>query len=97
MKFEFHPDVFSDVDEIMTFYESQAGSALADDFYKEFRQSVLLAASDPGRFRIRIGDIRRTNLRRFPFHFLFRVVDGRLRVLVVRHHRRNPQYGILRE
>ena len=52
MEFEFHPDVFSDLDEIMTFYESQAGSALADDFYKEFRQCVLLAASDPGRFRI---------------------------------------------
>ena len=33
------------------------------------------------------------NLERFPFHFLFRIVDDRVRVLVVRHHSRRPSLG----
>jgi hypothetical protein len=36
------------------------------------------------------------NLDRFPYHFLFRIVDDGVRVLVVRHHSRHPSLGIRR-
>jgi hypothetical protein len=36
------------------------------------------------------------NLERFPFHFLYRIVDDRVRILVVRHHRRRPSLGMHR-
>src|SRR5271166_1435565 len=39
---------------------------------------------------IRERDIRRANLRRFPYHFLFRGVGHEVRILVVRHHHRFP-------
>ena len=41
-------------------------------------------------------DLRRVYLERFPFHFLFRIVDDRVRILVVRHHGRRPSLGLTR-
>jgi hypothetical protein len=38
----------------------------------------------------------RVNLRRFPYHFLFRIVGDSVRILVVRHDRRHPSFGIRR-
>jgi hypothetical protein len=32
-------------------------------------------------------------LRRFPYHFLFRVVAHEVRILIVRHHHRYPSFG----
>ena len=40
---------------------------------------------------------RRANFPSFPYHLIFReTVDG-VRVLVLRHHRRHPDYGLSRE
>jgi hypothetical protein len=33
------------------------------------------------------------NLERFPYHFLFRIVNDRVRILVIRHHRRRSSLG----
>jgi plasmid stabilization system protein ParE len=96
MRVVFHPKVYSDVSKIMEYYEQVATEALADEFYREFRAIVARAAHRPESFRIRTRDIRRANLRRFPFHFFFRVVEGSIRILVVRHHKRYPFLGIRR-
>ena len=39
---------------------------------------------------------QRADLRRFPYHFLFRIVDDSVRILVVRHHRRHPSLAMTR-
>jgi plasmid stabilization system protein ParE len=97
MRVILHPKVHSDVDAIMTYYERVASRELADDFYAELRRFIREAAETPESFSIRERDIRRVNLRRFPYHFLFRIVgDDVVRVLVVRHHRRHPSLGIHR-
>ena len=41
-------------------------------------------------------DLRRANLKRFPYHFLFRVLPDRIRVTAVRHHKQNPQASLQR-
>jgi len=51
------------------------------------------AAARPESFSIRERDIRRVNLERFPYHFLFRIVGDVFRILVVRHHSRHPSLG----
>jgi hypothetical protein len=43
---------------------------------------MLDAAERPESFSIREGDIRRVNLHRFPYHFLFRIVGDEVRILV---------------
>lgn len=92
----FHPKVYSDIDEIMEYYERVATSELADEFYSELRYYMQQAAERPESFAIRERDLRRVNLQRFPYHFLFRIVGDVVRVLVVRHHRRRPTVGVRR-
>jgi plasmid stabilization system protein ParE len=40
--------------------------------------------------------LRRANLQRFPYHFLYRILSDHIRVLAVRHHRQSPQFGLQR-
>ncbi len=80
----------------MEYYERVASRELADDFYVELRRFMLDAAERPESFSIRERDLRRVNLHRFPYHFLFRIAGDAVRVLVVRHHRRHPSLGIHR-
>ncbi len=96
MRVILHPKVHSDVDAIMDYYERVASRDLADDFYAELRRFISDAAERPESFSIRERDIRRVNLRRFPYHFLFRIVGDVVRVLVVRHHRRHPLFSVHR-
>lgn len=96
MRLVLHREVHSDVDAIMGYYERVASRDLADDFYAELRHFMLDAAARPESFSIRGRGLRRVNLHRFPYHFLFRIVGGAVRILVVRHHRRHPSLGIHR-
>jgi len=96
MRLILHPKVYSDIDKIMQYYEQVAAPELADEFYAELRHFIQAAVERPESFSIRDRDIRRVNLRRFPYHFLFRVVGDAVRILVVRHNRRHPFLGIRR-
>jgi plasmid stabilization system protein ParE len=78
----------------MDYYEGVAGPKLADEFYTELRLFFQKAANSPEAYDIREHDLRRVNLQRFPYHFFFRLVRDRVRILVVRHHRRHPSLGL---
>jgi len=96
MRLVFHPKVYSDIDKIMEYYEQVATPELADEFYMELRHCFAEVAGKPESFSIRQRDIRRVNLGRFPYHFLFRISADAVRILVVRHHSRHPSLGIRR-
>ena len=96
MRLEFHRQIASDISRIMDYYEDVAGPKLADEFYSELRFFFQKAADSPEAYDIREQDLRRVNLERFPYHFLFRIVRDRVRILVVRHHRRRPSLGLHR-
>jgi plasmid stabilization system protein ParE len=90
MRLVLHPKVYSDIDSIMKYYEQVASPERADEFYSELRHLMTQVARAPQRFSTREQGIRRANLHRFPYHFLFRVVAGAVRILVVRHYSRHP-------
>jgi plasmid stabilization system protein ParE len=96
MRLLLHPKVYSDIDQIMAHYERVASAELADEFYAELKRYLDEASVRPENFSIRIHDLRRVNLQRFPYHFLFRIVGNVVRVLVVRHHKRHPSLGTKR-
>ena len=96
MRLVLHPKVYSDIDEIMGYYERVATRQLADEFWAELRYYMQQATERPQSFAIRERDLRRVNLQRFPYHFLFRIVGDVVRILVVRHHGRRPTVGISR-
>ena len=93
MRLELHPLADADISRIIDHYEAAGGPDLADEFYSELRVFLKKAAQTPEGYAIRERDIRRVNLDRFPFHFLYRVVGNRVRILAVRHDRRRPSLG----
>lgn len=96
MRLEFHRQVASDIFGIMEYYEDVAGPKLADEFYSELRSFFQKASHSPEAYDIRERDLRRVNLDTFPYHFFFRIVRDRVRILIVRHHKRNPSFGLQR-
>ncbi len=96
MRLVFHPRVHADLVEIMAYYERVGAPGLVEAFYAEFLEYANQAAAAPASFASRIRNIRRADLRRFPYHILFRVSIDSVRVLVVRHHRRRPSLGLAR-
>lgn len=97
MRVLFHRHVRHDVRAIVDFYREEAGQRLADEFFDELMDRIQQAAGHPGRFPIFNKHLRRANLRRFPYHFLYTESVSGIRVLVVRHHRRNPSFGMERK
>jgi len=96
MRLEFHRQIASDISRIMKYYEDVSEQQLANEFYSELRSFFQKAADSPEAYDIRERDLRRVNLERFPYHFLFRIVRDQVRILVVRHHRRRPSLGLHR-
>lgn len=96
MRLEFHKQVYSDIARIMEYYEDVAGRQLAGEFYAELKLYFQKATESPESYIVHERDLRRVNLNRFPYHFFFRIIEDRVRVLVVRHHKRRPSLGLYR-
>ena len=97
MRLVFHPEIYSDISQIMEYYGQVANKELADEFCRELLYSLEKAGERPGSFAICERDIRRVNLQRFPYYFLFRIIGDSVRILVVRHHNRHPSFGLERQ
>jgi hypothetical protein len=96
MNLIYHRNVQRDVSAMLEYYDSVGGPGLGDAFFEEFMAYVALALESPIRVHPIEGDLRRANLSRFPYHFLYRIHGDTLRILVVRHHHRDPAYGLKR-
>jgi plasmid stabilization system protein ParE len=93
---EYHPAVEQDVADALQRYDA-VSQKLGNEFESELRRMISLAAANPGKFhRIKAG-IHRANLIRFPYHFIYREITGGIRVTLVRHHRRHPDFEMKRE
>jgi plasmid stabilization system protein ParE len=57
-----HPEVYSDIDEIMGYYERVATPQLAAEFYSELRHYMQHAVERPESFPVLERDLRRVNL-----------------------------------
>lgn len=69
MRLRFHPRVAADISRIMSYYEEVGGQRLAEEFYAELRACFLRAGAEPESYAIRVRDLRRVNLERFPYDF----------------------------
>jgi plasmid stabilization system protein ParE len=94
MSIEYHPLVERDVSNILTHYDS-INAVLGDEFWLELQRALKQAEAAPTHHHFD-GKLRRVNLKRFPYHFLFREIPGGVRILVVRHDRMRPTFGTRR-
>jgi plasmid stabilization system protein ParE len=86
-----------DMDDVIRYYREEAGDVVADRFFETFLQCVDRALHSP-EFYHRVSPIlRRTDIPGFPYHFLYRMTDRGIRVLVLRHDRRHPSFGLRRK
>lgn len=88
----YHPSVPKEVREIVAYYE-EISPKLADEFWTELLVAIDYATKYPERHHFDSSGRRRSNLQRFPYHFVFRTFSERIRVTVVRHNRRSPDFG----
>ena len=92
----YHPEMQKEVREILSFY-SEISERLADDFWDELSEAVEYARQYPERHHFDASGRRRSNLSRFPYHFIFRVSPEFVKVTVVKHNSRSPGYGSRRK
>lgn len=97
MNLIYHRSVQSDVSAVLNYYDEAGGPELGDAFFDEFMVFTALVLENPVRFHPISGDLRRANLNRFPYHFLYRIQGDTIRILVVRYHHRDPSHGLKRK
>ena len=68
----FHKLVQRDVSGVLRYYSDEADEALADRFYDAFLHTVEQALSNPQHFHFLLDPVRRANIPKFPYHFLYR-------------------------
>lgn len=95
MELRFHRRVQHDLNEALTRYH-EVSEALGEDFFAEFQLGLAKVCRNPRFFHFDASGLRRCNLDRFPYHFLYDIRGGTIRVWVLRHDRRSPGLGTAR-
>lgn len=91
----YHPKVPAEVRAYLDHYEAISPD-LGDSFWQELTEAIEYVRNHPERHHFDRTGRRRSNLRRFPIHFLFRILPDTIRITAVRHDRQNPGYGSAR-
>ncbi len=100
MPYRFHKLVQTkDVDGAVDYYRDHASEKIAGDFYDELVAVIDHAAQNPTYHHpdSYAAQLRRANLNRFPYHFLYQIRPGYIYIVVVRHDKRHPSYGLRRK
>jgi hypothetical protein len=81
----------------MEFYFLEANEAVAHEFWVELSEHLIKIRKHPAQFHFDSSGLRRSNLKKFPYHVLFINFADRVRVQVIRHDSRRSAYGIRRK
>jgi plasmid stabilization system protein ParE len=77
------------------FYSREASYEVALEFYREFRRCFDVIIARAASFPLYTPRLRRINFQRFPYHILFEVLDDKVvHIVVVKHDRRDPDFGL---
>ena len=92
----YHSAIQEEIREILDYYGG-ISERLADDFWEELTNAFDYARRFPERHHFDSSGRRRSNLNRFPYHFLFRTSKSQIKVTVVRHNSQRTSYGSRRK
>lgn len=95
MEIRFHRRVQTDVNTALAYYRAISPD-LAESFFLEFTAGIEKVVTNPNICHFDACGLRRCNLERFPFHFLYDLRSGHIRVWVLRHDKREPGFGTAR-
>jgi len=92
----YHPKVPGEARAALSYYEN-ISSGLGDEFWEELTRALEYARRHPERHHFDQSGRRRSNLEKYPYHFLFKVFETHVRITAIRHHSRDPGYGSRRQ
>lgn len=91
MRVIYHPDAEVELLEAAHYYENRV-RGLGASFIRAFESAVAEIERQPEWWPIVEGDLRFRSLRQFPYAIYYRTIGNELRILVVKHHQRHPDY-----
>ncbi len=91
----FHPIAAREAREIEGGY-ARISDDLAKRFWSELNDAIDEVFERPEQQHFDPSGYRRRNLKKFPYHMLFEVRMDCIRIMVIRHHNRNPSFGMRR-
>ena len=95
MKVEYHPSTASDLNDVISHYDHQR-AGLGTAFRAEVYATIDRVIENP-EFYAEVSGVRRALVKRFPYSVIYRLFPNHLiRILVIRHHKRHPEYGVAR-
>lgn len=86
-----HPLAERELDDAAGYYEA-VSTGLAGRFLAEVDAFAGKILAHPLRFSIRIADVRRANLKTFPYHLNYLLHGDSIAVVAVSHNRQHPFY-----
>ena len=92
----YHPKVPAEVRLFIDHYDA-ISSDLGAWFWLELTEATSYACEYPERRHFDHTGLRRSNLKRFPIHFLYRILSGAIHTTAVRHDRQDSCYGSRRQ
>lgn len=96
MTYTLHPGAERDLAQAARFYRREAGRGVAARFVNEFERIAALLVADSGLGTPIDGDRRWFPLHGFPYSLIYRPMPGGVRILVVRHQHRDPEFAAAR-
>ena len=88
-----HPELAEDIREVAMHY-AEISERVLSAFWSELDSVLASIEKNPRSHHYDSCGLRRANFRKFPYHLLYEVTDDAIFLLVVRHDRRHPNYGI---
>jgi plasmid stabilization system protein ParE len=96
MQIEYNKNVQKDIDEILAYFDD-ISSVVGDRVFTEFTTLIKLIADHPTRFPPFKVIFRKAPFKHYPFEVVYKLSDEKIRVLVVKHRKRNDNYGMTRK
>ncbi len=91
MRLTYHPEAEAELVGAAEFYEARS-AGLGERFLREFDATIAEIRASPDLWPVVDGDLRCCAMGRFPFGIYYRTLPDELRILVVKHHSRHPDY-----
>lgn len=91
MRVIYHAEAEADLIEAAKFY-SQRDRSLGIRFLDAVDQAVHSILPSPATWPIVEGDVRRREVKGFPYSLLYRAIGDELRIIATKHHSRDDDY-----
>lgn len=91
-----HPGLASDIRETAAHY-ADVSERILSLFWAELDLILSSIERNPRSHHFDSCGLRRANFHRFPYHMLFEVDDDSIFLVVLRHDRRQPDFGLDRQ